>query len=204
MRVWPELTQYLRDLFPGLVLNPPLFYRWPVGLRFDLGGRAANAEEVDCVVGRATTLFEAVFDTDDTCIVVAQDWPDHPGFPPLFVFAQSNAVGLEMPQDQLELLDQEEPEVGPYTLTWAVQQARAFRYQLVFEALANADHARSPAISSRVYFINPGKNVILYMYDDRGLDLIARRKDVLLPIYREFNSWILDYDRATIDRTFAD
>lgn len=89
-------------------------------------------------------------------------------------------------------------------MTWVVQPPRTFRYRLVFEAIANADHARSPAISSRVYMINPDNDVILYMYDDRGLDLIAARKDVLTPLYREFSSWILDYDRIRIDQTFSE
>jgi hypothetical protein len=179
-------------------------------LGFDLGGRATTPEEVDHVVGRATVLFEAAFGTEDPCIVVAQDWPEsnrHPWLvnaPPLFTLSQRNALGLTTPQAQRKLLDEEEPETGPYTLTWVEQQARTFHYKLIFEAIANADHARSPAISSRVYLINPDTNVVFYMYDDRGLDLLAPQKSTLLPFYEDFNTWILDYNRARIDRTFSD
>jgi hypothetical protein len=205
-----DLLKYLAEAFPGLVLNPPLFYRWPVGIRFDLGGRALKPDEVDLVLLRAASLFEAAFSAEDTCIVVAQDWPEENRLPwlarivPLFTFARSNAAGLDAPQGRLETLDEEEPEVGPYTLTWVKQPARVLDYRLIFSAIANADHGRSPAISSRVYLINLVSNVILHMYDDRGLDLIASRKDALSKVYRDFNSWILDYDRAQINRTFAD
>jgi hypothetical protein len=205
-----DLAQYLGDTFPGLVLNPPLFYRWPIGIRFDLGGRATAAEEADHVVERATALFEAAFGAADPCIVVAQDWPEsnrHPwleSVPSLFAPSQRDELGLKTPEGQQTLLDEEEPEVGPYTLTWVEQRARAFDYGTTFEAIANADHARSPATSSRVYLINPETNVVFYMYDDRGLDLLAAKKSVLLRFYEDFNAWILDYDRAQIDRTFLD
>ncbi len=205
-----DLAQYLGDTFPGLVLNPPLFYRWPIGIRFDLGGRATAPEEADHVVERATALFEATFGAADPCIVVAQDWPEANRHPwlinvlSLFTFSQGNALGLKAPQGQQEALDEEEPEVGPCTLTWVEQQARTFHYGLIFEAIANADHARRPAISSRVYLINPRTDVVFYMYDDRGLDLVAAKKSTLLRFYEDFNPWILDYDRARIDRTFLD
>jgi hypothetical protein len=204
-----DLMHYLGETFPGLILNPPLFYRWPVGLRFDLGGRATTPDEVDYVVKRATALFNAAFNADDMCIVVAQDWPEENRHPwladvlPLFAFARGNGVGLEAPDGQIVAQDVEEPEIGPHTLTWVEQPARTFQHELVFEAIANADHARRPAISSRVYLINPLRNIILYMYDDRGLDLIAASKSVLCRFYRDFNAWILDYDRARIDQTFS-
>ena len=55
------LIEYLGENFPGLFLHAPLFYRWPVGLRFDLGGRATTPKETDLVVERATALYEASF-----------------------------------------------------------------------------------------------------------------------------------------------
>jgi hypothetical protein len=122
--------RYLDETFPGLPLNPPLFYRWPVGLRFDLGGRASTADERDEVLNRATTLFKAAFSEDDSCIVVAQDWSeDHrsPGLshaPALFEFSRGNAIGLHRPEGQVEAPDPEEPEIGLCTLTWVEQPVR--------------------------------------------------------------------------------
>jgi hypothetical protein len=169
-----------------------------------------TSAEVDHVLPRATALFEAVFGTEDPCIVVAQDWPQNnrlpwlSRIPPLFELAISVETGLKTPEGKLESIDEEEPEIGPCTLTWAEQRARTLHYRLVFEAIANADHARSPAISSRVYLINPLSNVIFYMYDDRGLDLIAARENALERLYHDFNAWILDYDRARINNIFAE
>jgi hypothetical protein len=201
------LISYLGANFPRLFLHPPLFYRRPVGLRFDLGGRATTPQDKDVVLDRATALYEASFAGENTSIVVAQDWrgnePPPIGLSPLFVFSESHAVGLQRPDGQVEVADPEELEAAPQTLTWVRQPARAFRYELVFEGIANADHAdRRPAISSRVYFINPASNVILHMYDDRGLDVIARNKRALDALYHAFNGWLLDYDRARMEQAF--
>jgi hypothetical protein len=204
-----NLIGYLGENFPGLTLDAPLFYRWPVGLRFDLGGRACTPEETDVVVKRATTLFEAVFTLEDSCIVVAQDWPRDDRWAalahlsPLFRFASNLSVGLDDPGGRVEVQESEEPELGPHTLSWVDQPPRGFRYDLVLEGIANADHGRNPAISSRVYFVNTRTRVIVHMYDDRGLDVIASRKDALQGLYHDFNAWILDYDRARIDQTFS-
>src|SRR5258708_23781558 len=169
-----DLIRYRGDNLPGLSLDAFLFYRWPVGLRFDLGGRACTPEETDEVLKRATALFEAVFTPRDSCIVVAQDWPsDNNGWSglahlsPLFAFASSLSVGLNTPRERVEVKELEEPEIGSHTLTWVEQTAQGFRYDLVLEGIANADHGRSPAISGRVYFVNMRTSVIMHMYDDR-------------------------------------
>ena len=48
------------------------------------------------------------------------------------------------------------------------------------------------------------EEVYLYhIYDDRGADLVAERKETLWPIYHNFNQWILDCDRKEIDKLFA-
>jgi hypothetical protein len=38
----------------------------------------------------------------------------------------------------------------------------------VFNSIANYDHARFIAISSRVFFINTEENTLAHIYDDRG------------------------------------
>src|SRR5699024_3600191 len=46
--------------------------------------------------------------------------------------------------------------------------------------------------------------MLYHLYDDRGLDLVAKDKNKLYPLYETFNDWILDYDREAIGRIFKD
>jgi hypothetical protein len=77
-------------------------------------------------------------------------------------------------------------------LQWVQLPARRFSYQAVFQGIANHDHARSPSVSSRVYFLNQSTDTLMHMYDDRGLDIIATTDEPLTRIRREFPDWVLD------------
>jgi hypothetical protein len=74
--VTDDLISYFREHFPALVLGDALFYTWPIGIRFDQGGRALSAEEIAEVKRRATALFEAIFIPVDPCLVVSRDSRD--------------------------------------------------------------------------------------------------------------------------------
>ena len=58
------------------------------------------------------------------------------------------------------------------------------------------------AFTSSVYIVDVENHVILHLYDDRGLDIVAYEKNTLSPLYKKLNEWILDYDRKEIDRVF--
>jgi Domain of unknown function (DUF3885) len=45
--------------------------------------------------------------------------------------------------------------------------------------------------------------MIMHMYDDRGLDLIAASKAPLIPVYLSFRDWVLDFDREQIAKTLS-
>jgi hypothetical protein len=98
----------------------------------------------------------------------------------------------------------EEDEDQNFSLQWGQLPAHGFRYSAIMEGIANSDHARTPSVSSRVYFLNPATDVIMHMYDDRGLDIIAARRETLVPLYRSFNEWVLEYNREKISKLFAD
>jgi hypothetical protein len=53
-----------------------------------------------------------------------------------------------------------------------------------------------------VYMIDLEREVILQVYDDRGMDVVSTELRPLRPFYRKFSDWILDYDRAQIDAVF--
>jgi hypothetical protein len=64
-----DLAAYLSEKFPSLTIGGGLFYRWPVGIRFELG--------LDTFRERASRLYEVVFAPEDSCVIVSQDRPDH-------------------------------------------------------------------------------------------------------------------------------
>lgn len=191
-----DLATYLRKHFPSLTLGGGLFYRWPVGIRFELG--------LDNFRERAPKLYEAVFAQEDVCVIISQDWtedispPARQRYFPVFslpdAFDSKHPFGLQ----SLEVTTGEAGEQETFTLRWGQLPARSFQYGSVLEGIANTDHAHTPSVSGRVYFLNPATAIIVHMYDDRGLDVIAATREALMPVYRTFDDWVLDYDRERI------
>jgi Domain of unknown function (DUF3885) len=103
----------------------------------------------------------------------------------------------------LHITTEEEGEQETFSLQWARLPARSFQYGCVLEGIANADHSQTPSVSGRVYFLNPATAMIVHMYDDRGLDMIAASREPLISIYRTFNDWVLGSDRERIVKSLS-
>lgn len=80
---------------------------------------------------------------------------------------------------------------------------------VLIDALLWANIARELGVTPkarwlpRVFIVDFERRLILFAYDDRGMDVIAMAREPLQPIYDQFGDWLLDYDRARMDERFA-
>jgi hypothetical protein len=215
-----RLADYLSVTFPGLRLGPPLFYKWPVGIRFELGTNQADMSYEDVVLHRACALYEAAFSSGDDSWIVSGTTrivfirPGEVGVtggryrpfcPTVFQLRKPGSLGLRGPAGRYRLLTNEDADTREVTtLRWAGIQPRNIDYRRILQAKKNANYyLRRPRTCDRVYFVNRTRDLILHMYDDRGLDIIAARPSDIQPIYDAHRSWILDYDRLQIEKVFG-
>ncbi len=54
-----------------------------------------------------------------------------------------------------------------------------------------------------IFFTDLKRRMIVHVYDDRGMDVVAMDKKTLQPFYGKFNKWLLDYDRETMVEKFG-
>lgn len=85
---------------------------------------------------------------------------------------------------------------------WTKCRIEDLKYRQLIKAICNHDVGIKPTIYHRVYFINISKKTIFHIYDDRGCDVISPSREALTDIYKEYNDWILDYDRERINNVF--
>jgi len=169
----------------------------------------------EVVIHRARALYEAVFRPEDLAFVVSGQirYVSLGGAgirarrrrhrPTLFQLSKRYSLGLNGPAGrQIQVHDEGDTrEVTKFR--WTRIRARGIDYEFILKAKANAElHSHRPALHDRIYFVNLTRNIILHMYDDRGMDLIAADRSDLQPIYDEHKSWVLDYDRQQIAETF--
>ncbi|HEK9102588.1 DUF3885 domain-containing protein [Bacillus pfraonensis] len=50
-----------------------------------------------------------------------------------------------------------------------------------------------------VFFINVTKDIIMFIYDDRGCEVIAKNKEMIRDLYIKYREWIPCYERESMD-----
>jgi hypothetical protein len=53
-----------------------------------------------------------------------------------------------------------------------------------------------------VYIVDPSAKIIMHMYDDRGLDVIATGIDALRAMFDRYCAWILENRRQKVESRF--
>jgi hypothetical protein len=123
----------------------------------------------------------------------------------LFNLAKKLPLGLGRPSGKATFSESGTLEKAITTIRWTEISPMSIDYASIFEAIANQNFgSRRPRVYDRIYFVDPERHVILHMYDDRGMDVIARDRATLQPLYSKFGDWILEHDRSQIDRTFQE
>jgi Domain of unknown function (DUF3885) len=176
-----NLKVSLERLFPGLSLGGDLLDQWATGLRFNIGLSE---------IGRAVSIYNAIFRRAEAVVLLNQDsaWEADPtrwcglfSLPGLLPSSQKPTV---------HSYETEPSENEIYTISWAIIRPSVFSSERLFEAIANQDHGRAPSVRGRVHVLDPNTEILLHMYDDRGMDVIASNAAPLAVLKRRFRSWI--------------
>jgi hypothetical protein len=191
-----DLPAFMLSNFPGVDFGGNLFGQRPTGMRFEIG-----IEQVS----RATKLFEFLFSDAPDCVLVSQDWILEEGQKELREGSTSlfQTPGIfSFDTSQLRTLTVLPLDETPYRLSWTQLSPLSFNAAVMFQGIAHREQVGTPSILSGVYIIAPTAKVILHMYDDRGLDILARDLETLRPLYESFGDWILEDQRHRITFRF--
>lgn len=208
MQTMNALAEFMQNNFPGLLLRAPLFYSWPIGIRFDLQNESSSSDDAYFreVVRRAGVLFQAVFQADDPVLVVHQQWRGK-----RFRIKHSSYLlrQLNLPKALLSFQQIANPyphsfQPGRWNRVCAITTASRIPYPAILAAISHQCFPfRKPALHNDTFFLNQRTGIIFHMYDDRGVDIIAHSASSLRHLYKTHNDLVLDYDRAKIAAVFV-
>ncbi len=206
MNINQELKIFLKTNFNGLIVKQPLFYNWPIGLRFNLQTNSSDKKEYfDEVIRRSTKLFEKAFDqTDNLFIIFIQfKWRRRKIRFGNYFFKQIKGLNKrEIDYKRITRLYEKNDIDDIWNVAIIKATGDRLNFTETFKAIANKDFSRDPNIPGQIYLINLDKKIIFNMYDDRGLDIVSADKEALKPLYAAFDHWLLDYDRAEMRKRF--
>ncbi|UTR15502.1 DUF3885 domain-containing protein [Salipaludibacillus sp. LMS25] len=217
-----ELRDYLNTFFPGLCLQPSLFIQWDVGIHFELGegiyqfkdGNRLNIDRFERVYYQALSLFNDLFSEEDDIYLVTNVYfykRDRKKIKPTKVydrFLKNKHLKLKLRQKASPFVfGEEDAEEYDTTQFYLKCKKQDLNYLLLIKAACNEDFPLKPKLGRKngsyypdVFFINISKNLIFFIYDDRGCEVIANKKEAIMPLYKEYNGWIPEYDREEIER----
>ncbi|HEX8348611.1 MAG TPA: DUF3885 domain-containing protein [Hymenobacter sp.] len=197
----------MRLHYHGLRLRRPLFYGWPIGIRFDLQADFSTDRDTyfQEVIRRAVLLFHDIFQPEDAVLVVHQQWKGK-----RFRIRRSSYLFRQLNLPKAALIFQKianpYPKIfqpGRWNRVCASTTVAAIPYANIFRAISYQNSPpRKPVVYGDIYFLNQRTGVIFNMYDDRGIDIIAPNPEVLRSIYERQYDLILDYDRQQIEDVF--
>lgn len=210
-----QLKDFMQENYPNLELKPPLFYCWDIAIRFELG--IEREMHYDCLKNsyilrcykRAITLFESLHSpTEDIFVVMDINDLDKgkslkrqlKNFSPYV----EKSLLFRLNYQEMPYIFPEDDEDGIRNTTRFILKCKTsdVKYIPMIRAICNQDLGLRPHISHSVYFININRKTIFHIYDDRGCDLLATSNAALRDIYHKHNDWILNYDRAEIEKIF--
>ncbi|WP_118244835.1 DUF3885 domain-containing protein [Clostridium sp. AM58-1XD] len=193
--------------FVNTKLPTAVFYSTPIGIRFEIGGKeevylpddqGMNPVYVKNAFCRAKTLFH-----DLPCrpnLLRIDNNPEEAGGITLQTLSH---VGLPAPDESI--LERHIDEGACFLqehLYWDLTKSSCQINRLLFEII-KGDIGGFSCLCSNVYLLNTENFVLYHLYDDRGADIVAYDKHLLLPLYQKYKDWILPYDKARIDQLFA-
>lgn len=189
------------------ILEHPIFYKAPVGIRFDIGGE----DDVYIKKGLMRKLYPNpvyVNEAVERALAIFRAFPPKNWLLRIDLYSEQEikktvkALQLAFPHEKaLNEYEVDGEKISHYELYWSLDEID-WSEETIIREIVLADLGGLNCLASAVYLLHPNEKILYHLYDDRGLDLVAKDKNKLYPLYERFNDWILDYDREQIDKTF--
>lgn len=197
-------------------LKHPIFYNAPSGLRFEIGGEEdvyleadspdeliPNPHYISNALKRAETIYSAMPHAPN--ILRIDTYPEEEGMFDNGEVSLEVLKKLQLPSHQLQISKEIKEDGDCFTRLQLYWDLSAFDFcpHMLLKEIIGADLGGISALASSVFFMNTDDAVLFHLYDDRGADLVAADQEILRPIFKKFNDWILEYDRGKIEKLFC-
>ncbi|WP_145053127.1 DUF3885 domain-containing protein [Paenibacillus xylanexedens] len=204
-----SIQQFINEHLSNIIFEPPFYYNNDFSIRFELGPPNSNIDNdtyYKVVRERILALFLGIFKEKYPVYIVGISFEpigDLDGYIEGAIdfgqyFANHSIEHFLNKEDY----DDETLELTGHYKFYSLECKLSEIDYIDLLGLIGGFTQKNSYLNSRIYFIDPQSQLVFHIYDDRGLDIVSPTKEALLYLYKEFNDWILDYDRKEIDKIF--
>lgn len=213
-----DLQAQIHAVFSARVFERPLFYSNGDGLRFGLSESGTSIDQFLLAMTKATEVCRDVFD-GEVITVCLRFWSRGELSSHRKVLAELRDAGVSIPRARSIWFDEDvdddsdddsdddemdETRSGPVRHGW-VSAAFTLPVSLLPNLLwcaLSRDLCVRPSPGCLVYLFNLEKQLAVFPYDDRGMDIVGPNAAALGQLYVRYEKYLLEYDRAQMDATF--
>ncbi|MEK5048536.1 hypothetical protein COL41_28465 [Bacillus mycoides] len=223
-----QLKEYMDQTFPGVTLVPYIYSQWEKHLHFDFGkdkyqfkedGNTYNMEYFTQLYRYNKSLFKDIFSKEDAVFLVTnvyrfkqENIKNAQKINVYNRFIKKRGLKFHIRQETFPFLFEDEEADLYCTYQFSLKcLAEDIKYEPLIQA---ANHEDFPDLRPRlgrkkeisypdVFFINVTKDIIMFIYDDRGCEVIAKNKEKIRELYEKYKEWIQEYERESIDDLFT-
>ena len=216
-----NIMDYLRGKFPTVELIPSIYYQWDIGIHFSLGGEIyqfkdnddLNLDRFRLVYKQTSTIFNELFEQNDELFFVTNVYKHKTKekhtrklkvYQPFLKCKNSfTRIQVKTYPYPFELDKAEEFELQQFSL---LCKRGDIRVKELLKAASNEDFPLKPKFGRYsidypdVFLVNITKDIIFFVYDDRGCEVIARETDRIRPLYEKYYDWVEEVDRKRIEQ----
>ena len=204
-----SLRQQIETLFQNKAFERPLFYKHPGGLRFGLSEGGSHLKQFLTALRKAMTICADVFPTGSTLTLCVRIHTKSNPFAHRAGIRELQNAGLHLPKTRevwLEPLDPDdwfeatEPE---WWLNVVFEVPLELMQNILWCAVARDFATIKPNPGCLLYLFNLQNGLMVWPYDDRGMDVVGANREVLAELYVTHSKWLLEHNRAVMDEVFG-
>ncbi|MGE7855386.1 DUF3885 domain-containing protein [Bacillus sp. NPDC094064] len=222
-----QLKEYMNQTFPGVILVPYIYSQWENHLHFEFGkGKYPIKEGIDeynmdyfyQLYKYNNEVFHDIFSKKDTVFLVTNVYrfkKDNIKTPQKMniynKYIKKKDLKFRIRQETLSFLFEDDEADLYCTSQFSLKcLAEDIKHEPLIQA---ANHEDFPDLYPRfgrekrgsypnIFLINATKDIIMFIYDDRGCEVIAKNKERIRDLYEKYKEWIPGYERESIDNLF--
>lgn len=218
----------MQATFPGLILKPSLYHQWNTGIHFELakglspfkfGLDELNPTYFNRVHKQCLSLFNEIFSAEDKIFLVTnlyhhEDYirRSRKKMKVYRHYIKDKDTRFHVRQETLPYMFGDEEEADECrTAQFSLEcRKKDIDFILLLKAIGHQDfpplkprlHNPYRSYDPDVFFINASKNIILYIYDDRGCEVIAKDVVAIRPLYEKYKEWVDEHYIKEVDHLF--
>lgn len=203
----------LNSTFGIDVIEPPLFYNFDIGLRFELGDPHGMNQPIRRFLQahhRASSVAKFLFPDINRVYAFTAGWGPKPGVLETdmsrlkMVFPDIKRENFSFFHDETE--ENPDPTIPSeiHFSTWYVNKITEFTQikELLWLDIAYDTPIAPFSDNHKTYFIDFDNETILNAYGDCGMDVVSMGKKILEPVFKEYNEWLFEYNIEKMNQIF--